>query len=521
MILHHEFIRIAKIQKDKLAFNDKSTAKKLTYQESLIASLLLARFFKHFDDHHLGIMLPTSAGCGLAVLATLMAGKVPAMINYSTGAQQNILYARDMCGFNTIVTSRTILQKVNCPEMPGMVFIEDLLKKVSTLDKIRAAAKSKLPLSILFSLVKKPAEDDTAAIIFTSGSEKAPKGVELTHKNISANIASIRRLIPLDDSYVQLAILPFFHVFGFTTNLWLPLFCGMEIITYANPLEAKNIAKIIKDDKPNFLIGTPFFLMSYERFADPGDFASLELVVAGADKTPDWLFDTFKRNHGIEIIEGYGATETSPVVSVNPPEAIRRGSIGKPLPGVEVKIIDLETGKELPAGREGKLLVKGDNVMKGYFGDIEETTLKIENHWYETGDMGLIDEDGYIWHKGRLKRFVKIGGEMVSLVLVEAEMEKILSEGIECCVVDIPDRKKGATIVAATTNAIDEKAMKKRLKEVLPPIALPKHFVVIKEMPKMGSGKIDFRNTTIMVREMLASEEHGDQQETKAPVTEA
>ena len=514
MILHHEFIKTAKKQGSKIAIVDKTTTRQLTYTETLIASLILSKYIGQIDEKYIGIMLPTSAGCSLAVLATLFAGKVPVMLNYSTGAEQNILYAKEKCGFDTVLTSQTVLKKVGCPEMPGMVFIEDFLKNVTTTEKLKTALFVKLPTSTIINKTHRADTDDTAAIIFTSGSEKAPKGVELTHKSIGANILGILELFPLDHTYIKMAILPLFHVFGFTTNLWLPLIVGMRLITYANPLEAKTIARIIRDEKPNFLIGTPFFLMSYERFAKPGDFDSLKLVVAGADKTPDWLFETYKRNHGIEILEGYGATETSPVVSVNPPGQVKVGSIGKPLPGVQVKITDINTGETLPARREGKILVKGDILMKGYLGDVEETSLKIENGWYETGDMGVLDEDGYIWHKGRLKRFVKIGGEMVSLVLIESILETLVPEGVECCVVEIPDPRKGAVIAVATSQDIDQTLIKKQLAEQLPPIALPKHFVTLSELPKMGSGKIDFRTTTQQVGKCLKENNRSKTTET-------
>ncbi|MCK5119105.1 MAG: AMP-binding protein, partial [Candidatus Latescibacteria bacterium] len=198
-----------------------------------------------------------------------------------------------------------------------------------------------------------------------------------------------------------------------------------------------------------------------------------------------------------------GTTETSPVVSINSHEANRPGSIGKVLPGAQVKITDIQTGKELSAGQEGKILVKGDLVMKGYFDDLEETSLHIVDGWYDTGDMGVLDEEGFLWHRGRLRRFVKIGGEMVSLVRTESVLEELLPDDVSCCVVEVPDSLKGARIVAAVTAEVDEKEMRKKLSEKLPPIAIPKRFVVFPELPKMGSGKVDFRTITRMVREKV------------------
>jgi acyl-[acyl-carrier-protein]-phospholipid O-acyltransferase/long-chain-fatty-acid--[acyl-carrier-protein] ligase len=203
------------------------------------------------------------------------------------------------------------------------------------------------------------------------------------------------------------------------------------------------------------------------------------------------------------LCEGYGATETSPVVSTNLPGANKPGSVGRVLPSVRVKIVDINSGETLPPGGEGTILVKGDLVMKGYFDDLEETSLRIKDGWYETGDMGVLDEEGYLWHRGRLKRFVKIGGEMVSLVRIESLLMGALPEGIDCCVVEVPDSLKGARIVAALTQDINEKKILKLLAADLPSIALPKQFVVLDEFPKMGSGKIDFRTITEMVRQKL------------------
>ena len=217
----------------------------------------------------------------------------------------------------------------------------------------------------------------------------------------------------------------------------------------------------------------------------------------------DWLRDGFQEKHGKVLLEGYGCTETSPVISANTPEENRPGSIGKAFPGVQVKITDMHSGDTLPPGQEGKIQVKGDLVMKGYYDDIEETSLRIEDGWYDTGDMGVQDKDGYLWHRGRLKRFVKIGGEMVSLVKSESVLEDILPDGVSCCIVEIPDPKKGARLAAAVTQKVNDKEIIKKMAQKLPNISIPNQFIVFDELPKMGSGKIDFRTTTEMVRDRL------------------
>ncbi len=505
MILHHQFIHNAKKLGSKMAIIDRTTDKRVTYSKALIASLILAKKFKKYPEGFIGIMVPTSAGAFLSTLGAIMAGKVPVMINYSTGAAENCEYAQNKCGFKTIITSRALLERIRCPIVPGMVFLEDLMAEIGTTQKLAAALRAKMPAASIIRSLPAADIDDNVVILFTSGSEKEPKAVQLSHRNIGANIRDVRQVFDLREEDVVMAILPLFHVLGYTVNFWLPLIVGMTSVTCANPLDYKNIPVYIREEKATMIAGTPIFFAGYLRESKPGDFETLRLLVAGADKTPDSLREGYWAKHKKVLLEGYGCTETSPAVSVNTPEHNRPGSIGLPLPSVQVKIADVETGKELPPGKEGKILVKGELVMKGYFGDLEETSLRIRDGWYDTGDMGVLDEDGYLWHRGRLKRFVKIGGEMVSLVRTETVLEKQLPAGVSCCVVEVPDAKKGAKIVAAVTQEVDERSIIKALAKELPPIALPKQFVVLPEMPKMGSGKVDFRTVGRLVREALAS----------------
>jgi acyl-[acyl-carrier-protein]-phospholipid O-acyltransferase/long-chain-fatty-acid--[acyl-carrier-protein] ligase len=507
MLLHHRFIEVAKRQGEKLAFIDRTAGREVSYSKALIASLLLAGKFKKYDKGFLGVMIPTSAGCGLSILGALMSGRTPVMINYSTGAEDNCRYAQDKCDFETIVTSKALLQKINCPHVDGMVYIEDIMAGLSTLKKIKAAAISKLPAAAIQKLVAGNSNQQDAVILFTSGSEKDPKAVELTHRNIVSNIESFSDRYKFTENDIFLANLPYFHVFGLTGNLWVPLYHGMSIVTYANPLDYRKICDIVRDDKPTLMVGTPSFYWGYLRKSEPGDFASLRYAICGADKCPDALREGFLEKHNMVLYEGYGTTETSPAISANAEGINKSGSVGLPFEGVQIRIEHYETGEDCAVGENGKILVKGDLVMKGYFNDFEETSLHIRRGWYDTGDMGNLDEDGYLWHVGRLKRFVKIGGEMVSLIRVENALEKHLPDDVICCVVEVPDAIKGARIVAAVTAPVDEKKILKKIAADLPKIALPKIFTVIEDLPKMGSGKIDFRNVTRMVRQRLNNEE--------------
>ena len=504
MLLHHNFIDIAKQFGKKLAIHDFTTSREITYSRALIATLILAKCFRKLEPGFTGIMLPTSAGCILAKIGVLMSGRIPVMINYSTGAEHNARYAQRKCDFKAIITSKALLEKIECAHVDGMLYIEDIMAGITSSQKLVAAAIAALPASLIKKVVHGGQEDDTAVVLFTSGSEKDPKAVQLTHKNLLANVDSVSPIFNFRSEDTFMCTLPYFHVFGLMTTFWLPIHHGMTMLTYANPLDFKKVCSIIREHKATFIVGTPSFFWGYLRKSEDGDFASLRIAMTGADKCPDALRDGFKTKHNITLYEGYGATECSPVISVNNPEYNRPGSVGKPVPGLQVRIENYQTGEECSLGQDGRILVKGDSVMKGYFNDFEQTSLHIRHGWYDTGDMGNIDEDGYLWHVGRLKRFVKIGGEMVSLVKIEDILEKFLPEDSHCCVVEIPDAIKGARIVAVVTTPLDEKAVLKQMANHLPPISLPKIFLVWENLPKMGSGKIDFRTISEMAREQLS-----------------
>jgi len=494
MLLHHSFIDNVKKNPKKIAVIDQSTEKNVSYENLLIASLVFKEIFSKYKSKYIGIMLPPSSGCIIAIMGVVFAGKVPVMINYSTGAVANSVYAQTKCNFRTIITSKKLFEKLGITEFKGVVFMEDLVDEIGILQKIKAKIISKLPAQQIKNLVGKGDMNSDIVILLTSGSEKDPRAVQLTHKNIKHNITAVVDVLNVNSTDVFLTNLPYFHVFGLTVNLWIPLVVGGQIITVLNPLDYKTIVESVKNYKVTVLVSTPTFLHGYLQKSQKGDFASVRYFVSGADKLPEQIREEYIKQHGIEVLEGYGATETSPIVSVNYPGCVKRGSVGKPLPGVHLKITDLEGGFELPRGKEGKILIKGDLVMKGYFGNIEETYLRIRDGWYDTGDMGILDDEGFLHHRGRLKRFVKIGGEMLSLVRIEDEINKLLPEETICCVVDIPDMVKGSEIVSVVTNKqIDKKEIKKKLAKVLPKIAIPKKFVVIDEFPMSSSGKVNFR----------------------------
>lgn len=503
MLLHQQFVRIARRHAKKLAIIDKTTGKSITYSKALIGALILCSKFRKYDKGFIGIMIPTSAGCALSSVAMLMSGRVPVMINYSTGAENNARYAQKKCKFRTIIASKALLDKIGCPVMDGMVMIEDLMASVTTGDKLKAILKSLLPVSILLSLFHSGNENDTAAMLFTSGSEKDPKAVPLSHKNVISNIEGFSDYLGVSSEDKLISNLVFFHVFGLTVNLWVPFYHGMTNVTYANPLDFQTVSRIAREEKPTIMVGTPSFFWGYLQKSDPGDFKSLRFMITGADKCPDALREGFRNKHGVVLLEGYGTTETSPVISVNSLEFNRPGSTGKVLPNIQVRIENFETGQDCSVGEIGKILVKGPSVMKGYYDDPEQTAEVLKDSWYNTGDMGYLDKDGYLWHAGRFKRFTKVGGEMVSLVKVENTLEKYLPPEVLCCVVEILDEKKGSLIIAAVSAEINKTEILRKMMTELPVIALPRQFLTINELPVMGTGKVDFRSVTRMVQEIM------------------
>ena len=498
------FVRTAKQNPSKLAVIDRATGARVTYKNALLRSLILARKVDAFEQGFIGVMIPNSAGAILTVVATVMSGRTPVMINYSTGAEHNCRMAQRRLGFRTIITSRALLAKLKCPEVAGMVFIEDLAADIGRIAKVRGLVRSMLPAGRVIASVHPCDADDPVVILFTSGSEADPKVVPLSHRNLTANMAGMHEVIDYGPGDVILGNLPLFHVFGLNTGCWLPLTNAMTVVTVPNPLEFRAVCTAIREEKVTMVVGTPVFLSGYLQKSEPGDFDSVRVLVTGADKCPDALRRGFWERHRKALLEGYGTTETSPVIALNTPNRNRPGSVGRVLPNIQIRMEHYETGEPCSVGEMGKILVKGDSVITSYYDDFEATTYRMRQGWYDTGDMGYMDQDGYLWHVGRLGRFLKVAGEMVSLVQVEDVLERTLPPGVLGAAVEVPDASRGSRVVAAVTEAVDERATLGAMAESLPRIALPKAFVVIPEMPRMPSGKTDYRALTATVRDVLA-----------------
>jgi acyl-[acyl-carrier-protein]-phospholipid O-acyltransferase/long-chain-fatty-acid--[acyl-carrier-protein] ligase len=363
--------------------------------------------------------------------------------------------------------------------------------------------------------------EDLATVIFSSGSTGDAKGVMLTHGNIAANAESVIQAIDPVPSDRLLGILPFFHSFGYTVTLWLPLQVGASTVYHPNPLQAREIGELCRTQHCTIFLSTPTFLRSYVRRCEPADFASIRILVCGAEKLPLALAKEFKEKFGVLPLEGYGCTELSPVATVNVPDwqegsqrqvGNKPGTIGQPLPGVAARIVHRETRAPLPAGQEGLLLIAGANVMKGYLGRDDLTQQKIQDCWYVTGDLARIDEDGFITITGREERFAKVGGEMVPLEKVEDELQEILGGNEKLCAVTaIPDSKKGERLIVMhlpLPDGMTPKDLCKRLSERgLPNIYVPsqRDFIQVATLPILGSGKLDLKKCKETAIELAAA----------------
>ena len=437
-----------------------------------------------------------------------------------TAGKNAMAAAIERCGITTILTSRTFVSKLGLEPAAGMLFVEDVLKQFDTFATVRMLVTAfVLPARVLGRLYAADGEaESVATVIFSSGSTGVPKGVMLTHRNILANVDSVLQVYQLKDDDVLMGVLPFFHSFGFTGTIWLPLIGGFAVVYHPNPTDAKTIGELAGRYRATVLISTPTFCGSYIRKCTPEQFAHLRYAIVGAEKLREPVAKAFKEKFGLDLLEGYGCTEMSPIVAVNVPDVAGRGerqrgtrfgSVGHPLPGVTAKVIDPTTGEGPLFGQEGLLLVNGPNRMKGYLGDPEKTREVLKDGWYVTGDIALIDDGGFIRITDRLSRFSKIGGEMVPHMKIEQQIQELLDPHHACVVTAVPDATKGERLVAFYTDpAIDPQELWERLcRTELPRLWLPKRedLRVIDAIPTLGTGKVDLR----AVRQ-LASESIGE-----------
>ncbi|MBV9124982.1 MAG: AMP-binding protein, partial [Planctomycetes bacterium] len=428
--VHRQFVRMAARHPFRSCFIDTNNQGKLyRYGEVLAGAWIFSWLLRPLlaDEAMVGIWMPSSVGGAFANLALSLLGKTPVNLNY-TSAPAVVQSAVRQCGIRHVLTARPFTSKVPLQLGPEVeiIYLEDFRKDVTTWKKLRAIlAILLLPGFLLDRWVLglgKHGPDDLATVIFSSGSTGDPKGIMLTQGNLAANTESVIQAIDPGPRDRLLGVLPFFHSFGFTVTLWVPLQVGASLVYYPDPRNAKEIGELCRKYRCTIYLTTPTFLRFCLRKCEPGDFSSLRVLICGAEKLPLPLTQEFQDKFGIRPLEGYGCTELSPVAAANVPDwdeaGVRHvgnkpGTIGQPIPGVAARVVDPETFQPLPPGQDGILLITGGNVMKGYLGRPEATGDAIRDGWYVTGDIAHLDEDGFIVITDRLARFSKIGGEMV------------------------------------------------------------------------------------------------------------
>jgi acyl-[acyl-carrier-protein]-phospholipid O-acyltransferase/long-chain-fatty-acid--[acyl-carrier-protein] ligase len=516
-LLPLRFVRSAKRNWRKFAMAD-SSGRELTYGRALTASLLLAGWVREHcaSEEMVGLLLPPSSGGALANLGVTLAGKAPVNLNFTAGSEA-MNSALQQCRIRTILTSRLLLAKLRMKETGGMVFLEDIVKQTSAFARLRALSIARLAparLVVAWCGGRNQTPDSLATVVFSSGSTGAPKGVMLSHYNIISNIDAVSQVFWIGPRDRIVGVLPFFHSLGFTVTIWLPLLAGCGVAYHPNPTDARAIGELIAKYKGTFLLSTPTFCASYARKCTRQEFQTLRFVLVGAEKLRESVAKAFVEAFGRELLEGYGTTEMSPVVAVNVPDfhagqdtqtGNKPGTVGHPLPGVAVKVVNPATFEPLPPNQEGLLLVKGPNRMLGYLGQPERTGEALRDGWYVTGDIGAIDDEGFIRITDRLSRFSKIGGEMVPHLKVEEAIYRIIGDS-PCCVTGIPDDQKGERLaVLYARPGITPGDLWRRLAETdLPPLWRPKResIFLVEALPALGTGKVDLRQVKATAQEL-------------------
>ncbi len=479
----------------------------LTYTGLIRAAFVLGRKIARLTQpgERVGVLLPSSAGVVVTFFALHAFGRVPVMLNFTSG-EANLKAALKTAGVKKILSAKRFVTQAKLDdlmealgEVSEIVWLDDIRKTIGLADKLYGLSAGMAPKRFRV----KTAPDSAGVVLFTSGSFGAPKGVVLSQQNLVANARQVAAHIDLDPDWVMFNPLPTFHCFGLTGGVILPLLQGLKAFEYPSPLHAKQITDLLPQVKASILFATDTFLNQYARVAEPGDFATLKFAVAGAEKVREETRAAFDAKFGgLTLLEGYGATEAAPVVAVNHPDRNRPGTVGQILPGMEYRIEPVE-GIEVG----GRLYLRGPNVMEGYISPNDPDNLEpLADGWHDTGDIVDIDAEGYITILGRVKRFAKIGGEMVSLTAVEGMAGAVWPTGHHA-VVAVPDSKKGERLVLVTDVAEAESS---RLTEWArdngaPELAVPKKIIKVESIPVLGTGKTDYVTIQKKVEDELKS----------------
>jgi acyl-[acyl-carrier-protein]-phospholipid O-acyltransferase / long-chain-fatty-acid--[acyl-carrier-protein] ligase len=465
----------------------------LTYDDIVRAALALGHALKKGTKAReaVGVMLPTSAAAVITFFAVSAYNRVPAMLNFTNGAA-GVISAVRTARVKRVVTARKF---VDVAKLEGLVkelsavaeivYLEDVRENLNLFDKVAAGVGQYLPGLI----ARNGSPEDLAVILFTSGTEGAPKGVALSHLNILSNVEQMRAHIALYPNDALFNPLPTFHCFGLSAGAIMPMFLGLKAIYHPTPLQPHEIVRRIKMHGATILLSTDTFLSQYARAGDQGDLNSLRLAVCGAERVRDETRQLLRRKYAMEILEGYGVTETSPVAACNQPGAMRPGTVGRLLAGMQAR---LEPVEGIP--NAGRLFLKGPNVMLGYIRHQNPGVIEpVKDGWHDTGDVVSIDEDGFIAIRGRMKRFAKVGGEVVSLAVVENCASAVWPDFAHAAVA-FPDGRKGEVVTLVTTNPDAD-----RLELVgwahnhgVPDLAVPRRIIHVQEIPVLGTGKTDY-----------------------------
>lgn len=488
--LDRRFVRVARRNWNRFAMAD-STGRELTYGRALTAGMLVARRLP--DEAMIGILLPASAGGAIANIAVTVAGRVPVNLNFTAGSEA-VAHAIAECGIRTILATRKMPAQL--PDGVNVVYIEDLVGRPGKLEQLRAYIAARF-----LPRVRRAPPDSTATVIFSSGSTGIPKGVVLTHFNLLANIDAIAQLFWLTPQDRIAGVLPFFHSFGFTITIWFPLVAGCGVVYHPNPTDARAIGDLVEKYRATLLLSTPTFCSTYTRKIPAEQFATLRCVLVGAEKLRPQIARAFEDKFGAPLLEGYGLTEMAPVVAVNSPTfeagkdtqlGSKPGTVGLPLPGVAARIVDPVTLEPLPPDTEGLLLVKGANRMAGYLNQPDRTAAALRDDWYLTGDIGVLDREGFLRITDRLSRFSKVAGEMVPHLRVEEALEDVPS-----AVTGIPDEQRGERLVLlfADPDLSPADVWQRLADSALPRLWIPKRENIyrVDALPQLGTGKLDLR----------------------------
>jgi acyl-[acyl-carrier-protein]-phospholipid O-acyltransferase/long-chain-fatty-acid--[acyl-carrier-protein] ligase len=498
----------------------------LPYQKVLAAALAFSRVIRdETDQARVAIVLPPGKAGLIANLAVVFAGKTPVNLNFTAGPEA-IRSCIRQAGVDRFITADPFVRKISgfpWPPNRDLILIERVLPSLKKKMLTWAIVSKLLPACLLgFCLgLNKRRGDDEATLLFTSGSSGEPKGVVLSHRNILANVNQFGSRLDLTAGSAILGCLPLFHSFGCTVTLWFPCIEGINLVTYPSPLETQRLAELIALHQVNVLLATPTFLRGYMKRIDPAQLASLQLVVTGAEKLPLSLADAFEEKFGIRPQEGYGLTETSPGSNVNLPDpepvprgltlaSSRNGSVGQLLPGMAIRITDPATDAVLPINRQGVIWFRGANVFSAYLGDPKNTAAVLDHGWFRTGDIGRVDQDGFLFIEGRISRFSKIAGEMVPHETIEAAVNKVLGLDGEAerkiAIIGVPDPQKGEAIWLLSTIAgptLEQECIDLRYKlldDGIPSLWCPRQIVPVREIPVLASGKLDLKGCQAIIK---------------------